>query len=98
MCGMCGTPVPPSKWFMVGVEQSSGQTIRERAKQIRLLTQHLSSLRISVNASPASPGLTLKTPDGRSEFILDIGDAWPAVERLAGRPYDPLSTADAVNA
>ena len=96
MCGMCGTPVPPARWFMAGVEDSSGHIIRERAKQIHLLTQHLSSLRISVSASPASPGLTLRTPDGRSEFVLDIGHVWPAVHRLAGQPYDPLATTDAV--
>jgi len=95
MCGMCGTPVPPPRWFMVGIEESSSQAIRERAKQIDLLTKHLEGLRISVHASPASPGLMLKTPDGRSEFILDIGDAWPAVERLAGRAYDPLATLEA---
>lgn len=98
MCGMCGTPTPPAKWFMVGVDQTSGQIVRERAKQIQLLTQHLSGLRISVSASPATPGLTLRTPDGRNEFILDIGDAWPAVERLAGRPYDPLAITDAAQA
>ncbi|MFW8567364.1 hypothetical protein [Orrella sp. 11846] len=91
---MCGTPTPPAKWFMVGVGESSGAIVRERAKQIQLLNQHLSGLRINVSASPANPGLTLRTPDGRSEFILDIGDAWPAVERLAGRPYDPLGTTD----
>lgn len=94
MCGMCGTPTPPAKWFMVGLDASAGQTIRERAKQIRLLTKLLSSVRITVNANPATPGLTLKTPDGRNEFILDIGDVWPAVERLVGHPYDPLANVE----
>lgn len=93
MCGMCGTPLPPPRWFMIGVGESSSATIRERARQISMLTNHLAPLRITVHASPASPGLMLKTPDGRSEFILDIGDTWPAVERLVGRPYDPLAVA-----
>ena len=98
MCGMCGTPVPPARWFMAGVGQTSGHIIRERAKQIHLLTQHLSSLRISVSASPTSPGLTLKTADGRSEFVLDIGHVWPAVERLAGQPYSPLAATHVISA
>lgn len=93
MCGMCGTPLPPPKWFMVGVEDSPGQVIRERTKQITLLTKHLLHLNIGVHASPSSPGITLKTPDGRAEFVQDIGNVWPAVERLAGRPYNPLLTA-----
>ena len=96
MCGMCGTPLPPAKWFMAGIEPSPGHIIRERAKQLRLLTQHLEGLRLRVHASPASPGLTLTTADGRSEFILDIGEAWPAVERLTGQRYSPLAPADAV--
>lgn len=98
MCGMCGTPVPPARWFMAGVGQTSRHIIQERAKQIQLLTQHLSSLRISVSASPTSPGLTLRTADGRSEFVLDIGHVWPAVERLAGQPYSPLVDANVISA
>lgn len=94
MCGMCGTPVPPPRWFMVGVEDTPAHTIRERARQVNMLADRLQPFRIQVHASPSSPGLTLQTPDGRSEFITDLGDTWPAVERLGGRAYDPLSAAD----
>ncbi len=91
MCGMCGTPVPPSRWFMVGVDLSTAQVVQERHRQIQLLSQHLAHLPIRIHANHSSPGLTLQTPDGRSEFIIDIGHVWPAVARLLGAPYDPLS-------
>ncbi|HLR12970.1 MAG TPA: hypothetical protein VK104_05080 [Burkholderiaceae bacterium] len=95
MCGMCGTPVPPPRWFMVGVADTPADTMRERVRQVGLLSEHLSPLRIRVHASPSTPGLTLQTPDGRSEFITDLGDVWPAVERLGGHAYDPLLSAGA---
>ena len=40
----------------------------------------------------------LRTPlvrdgKGRSELVQDLGDLWPAAEKLAGRPLDPLDPA-----
>lgn len=95
MCGMCGTPVPPPRWFMVGVADTPADIIQERARQISLLSAHLEPLRIHVHASPSAPGLTLRASDGRSEFIADLGEVWPAVERLAYGAYDPLASAGA---
>ncbi|MCU0825966.1 MAG: hypothetical protein MUE52_00820 [Tabrizicola sp.] len=35
-------------------------------------------------------GFTLSTLTGASVIVTDPAQLWPTVERLAGRPYDPL--------
>ena len=35
----------------------------------------------------------LRDGKGRSELVQDLGDLWPAAQKLTGRPLDPLDPA-----
>ncbi len=58
---------------------------------------------VLVNALLGSAGVTLadwdgesfwiSRADGRGERVANLGGVWPAAERLAGRPIDPLAAA-----
>ena len=97
MCGLCG--------MLVGAERGVGrdaslfapgastpQARQERHKRLRLLNQVLRHYRLTL-ADFAGSGFVLRGPTGRSELVASVGDLWPAAERLAGKPCDPLDSA-----
>ncbi len=87
MCNACGHPARPGHWMDAGLATA---TDRSRALHARaaLLTRVLAPLGVKAHAGAA--GLVLRHVTGRSLVLADAGEVWPAVERLAGRPFDPL--------
>ena len=102
MCGLCGILGGERHW----TERAAHPAIfggdgagapnhprvspaHERQQRVRLLNRVLGPLGLVLAEWTASSYL-LRTKTGRSELVSHLGDLWPAVERLLGRPCDPL--------
>ena len=102
MCGLCGVLGGERHW----TERAANPAIfgefdggrpnrphvtpaRERQERVRLVNRVLDPLGL-VFADWAASSYVLRTKTGRSELVSDLGSLWPAVERLLGRPCDPL--------
>jgi hypothetical protein len=88
MCNACGYPARPGPWIDAGLTSPMD---RRRALHMRaaLLTRALRSLGLRAHASAS--GLVLAHVTGASAVAADPADLWATVERLAGRPFDPLA-------
>ncbi len=88
MCSACGYPARPGHWTDAGLASPAD---RRRAAHARaaLLTRALRPLGVRAHAGPA--GLVLAHVTGAGAVVADPADLWPAVARLAGRPFDPLA-------
>src|SRR5262245_33075219 len=96
MCGLCG--------MLAGAERGVGRDAslfeaeastpqrQERHKRVRLLNQVLRHYRVTLTDFAGSRFM-LRGPTGRSELVASIWSLWPAVERLSGKPCDPLDRA-----
>lgn len=87
MCNACGHPARPGHWIDAGLTTPMDRT---RAAHLRaaLLTRALRPLGVRAHAGAA--GLMLSHVAGAGAVVADPGDLWATVERLAGRPFDPL--------
>ena len=89
MCGLCGAFGAPDHWSD-GVARSGPPQAERRARAAaanRVLG--LYGLRLA----PWADRYTLSGRTGRSAVVDHLGALWPAAERLAGRPCDPLDPA-----
>lgn len=89
MCGLCGAFGAPDHWSD-GLDRSGPPEAARRARADaanRVLG--LYGLRLATWAGR----YTLAGRTGRSAVIDGLGGLWPAAERLAGRPCDPLDPA-----
>jgi hypothetical protein len=96
MCGLCGVLGGRGHWSdsaaapAVFANRTEPQTRgRERQSRARLLNTVLKHHGIVVKDWAGSPYL-LTSRTGRTAIVETIADLWPAAERLAGRPIDPL--------
>jgi hypothetical protein len=103
MCVLCGEFVARVHWsdrrFEDGVraaEITIGEFDRARTRD-RLLRAGLANRVLShYNLGLEDWGgskYVLRDRTGRSELVQDLGSLWPAAEKLAGRPLDPLDPA-----
>jgi hypothetical protein len=65
---------------------------RDRAHRAALTNEVLHHYGLRVEDWSGSKYI-LRDRKGRSELVQDLGSLWPAAERLAGRPLDPLDPA-----
>lgn len=88
MCNACGYPARPGHWIDAGLASAPD---RKRALHTRaaLLSRLLRPLGVRAHASAS--GLVLAHVTGASAVVADPADLWATVERLAGRPFDPLA-------
>ena len=61
----------------------------ERARRVALVNTILAPLRVRVSDWQASSYI-VSSSTGRREIVPDIQAVWTAVEKLTGRPLDPL--------
>ncbi|WP_086995974.1 hypothetical protein [Rhizobium sullae] len=97
MCSLCGILGGNEHWADAvarpGVYTRSGERIdrrRERARRVAIANRILDAFGLSISDWQGSSFL-LSTRTGKTEIIEDLGHLWPAAERLAGRPLDPLA-------
>lgn len=100
MCVLCGEFVARAHWtdrrHEDGVragEISLGEFDRARTRDRHLRASLANRVLSHYNLGLADWGgskYVLRDRTGRSELVHDLGSLWPAAEKLAGRPLDPL--------
>jgi len=94
MCGLCGV-LGISHWTELSAHRDSftptaARTVgAERQQRVRLVNRILAPVRIRV-ADWAASSYLVTSATGRSEVVDDVQAVWAAVEKLRGRPLDPL--------
>ncbi len=96
MCGLCGVLAPREHWTEAGGageglkgRRVAGARRRERAHQVRLANRVLAHYGLTL-ADWQGSSFVLSNRTGASEIIGHFGALWPAAERMAKRPCDPL--------
>ena len=104
MCVLCGRDfVSQAHWTDRHLEDrarsSGGDPLeyqrdrrRERIHRAAIANKVLRHYGLRVQEWSGSKYL-VRDGKGRSELVQDLGSLWPAAERLAGRPLDPLDPA-----
>ena len=96
MCSLCGVIGGDQHWtdaaarpgvYTRNVERLDRR--RERARRVTAVNRVLAAFGMGLSDWQGS-SFVLATRTGKSEMIEDLGHLWPAAERLAGRPCDPL--------
>lgn len=99
MCALCGVlggsdhwtdPVKREGVYVRATEAS--QRRRERMHRISQANSMLKLFGLSLEDWQASSYI-LRNQTGKSEVIASLAALWPAAEKLAGRPMDPLEPA-----
>jgi hypothetical protein len=90
MCNACGYPARPGHWTDAGLD-TPGDRLRARFRRAQVLSRVLRPLGLSAHDDGVTDGVILFTLTGAGEIVTDPAQLWPAVARLAGRPYDPLA-------
>ena len=99
MCSLCGILAGRGHW----TESASSPEVfagraevhtagRERQQRTRILNVVLGHYGLSVSDWTAGKSV-LKSATGRTELVDNVGELWPAAERLTERPLDPLDPA-----
>jgi len=104
MCVLCGEFVAQVHWtdrrhedgvraaeITIG-EFDRAQT-RDRLLRAGLANRVLSHYNLGLEDWGGGSKYVLRDRTGRSELVQDLGSLWPAAEKLAGRPLDPLDPA-----
>lgn len=92
MCSNCGFPAVPGHWTDAGAA-TAGDSVRARMKRARILNNVLRSIGMSAHDSIAVPGIQVSTLSGNHALVLTLADVWQEVERMRGKPLDPLDPA-----
>ena len=90
MCANCGFPEAPGHWTEAGAEITADR-MRARYKRATLLRAILRPAGLTAHEDGATPGITISTLTGNQEIVPDLAAVWAVVERLTGKPIDPLS-------
>ena len=97
MCSLCGVLGGNAHWADAaareGVYTRAGDSIarrRERANRVRIANCILAHWRMKLSDWQGTSFL-LSTLTGRTVIVADLGDLWPAAEKLIGGPIDPLA-------
>jgi len=96
MCGLCGILGDGTHWAdglaRPGEETASAiPAVRRRARRrrVELGNAVLRPYGLSI-ADWQGSGFVLRSRTGAARMVDTLADLWPAAERLAGRPIDPL--------
>ena len=98
MCGLCGVFGVESHWTdSAGRDATLGGAAApnravERARRVELANRVLEFYGL-VLADWGGHAYVLRDRTGRSAIVQALSELWPAAERLAGRPCDPLDPA-----
>lgn len=90
MCSACGYPSRPGHWTEAGLATPQDR-LRARFVRAATLARVLRPYGLTAHDDGLGEGFTLSTLTGASVIVTDPAQLWPMVERLAGRPFDPLA-------
>ena len=105
MCILCGEFVTQHHWTEKHANDKVRASIdagakdenrrnrrRERVRRAALANEVLRHYGLKVS-DWSGTRYVLRDGKGRSELVQDLGSLWPAAQKLAGRPLDPLDPA-----
>jgi hypothetical protein len=87
MCGLCGVFANADHW--TDAPADSGAT-RGHMRQVRTRLANLVLAHYGLNLSDAAGSLLLRSATVQSVLVPHLGALWPAADRLARKPCDPL--------
>lgn len=87
MCGLCGMFGAVEHWTQGAGDAGPGRHA-ERQHQVRVANAVLGLH--GLRCADWQGRLMVTGPTGKSLVVDHLGALWPAAERLAGRPIDPL--------
>jgi hypothetical protein len=89
MCGLCGS-FTHGHWSD-GVSSTTATPSAERTRRAAVANAALAPYGLALK--PWAGRFVLSSRTGKAAVVDGFGDLWPAAERLAGRPCDPLDEA-----
>ena len=92
MCSVCGVLDGPAHWSKASgrLHLKTSTTARaERARTAALLNKIAQSRRAKVSDWQGTQWL-VAGPTGAQEVVDSLSQVWAALDRIAGRPIDPL--------
>jgi hypothetical protein len=93
MCSVCGVLDGPAHWSQAIGRLKLAQTTTARAERARsaaLLNKIAATRRAKVSDWQGTQWL-VAGPTGAQEVVDSLALVWAALDRIAGRPIDPLS-------
>lgn len=89
MCVLCGDLVADPHWS----EQTAGgeaERRQARFRRVRFVNRVLAPYLLAVHEDLSGTRYVVADRKGRSEVVRDLSELWPAADRLAPAPLDPL--------
>ncbi len=94
MCGLCGLFGEQNHWSTQlehnGQSSNAAQRRRLRAHRTACLNRMLVRERLSVSDWQGS-SYQISSATGKTELADNLSQIWLAVEKITGRPFDPLA-------
>lgn len=95
MCSLCGTLAGAVHWAESGAMPNAEvgarrAALRERLRRIALVNRVLAPLRFRVDEFEET-AYVLRSPSGAAVLVPDLAGIWVELERMRGRPLDPLA-------
>jgi hypothetical protein len=91
MCSACGFPATEGHWSEAGAADAH-QRLRARFIRARKLNAVLQNYGLSAYDDGQMPGIQIADRTGQVILARDLRDVWIAVEKLIGKPIDPLDS------
>ena len=91
MCSACGNPAAPGHWTDAGA-LTPGDCLRARFHRAALLKAVLRPYGMTAHDGGLVPGIQIGTLSGAQAIVPDLGVLWAEVERLRGKPIDPMDS------
>jgi hypothetical protein len=88
LCGLCGALASADHWADAAVT-AGGTRSQRRQMRNRVANKVLAHYGLSLRGSDGG-SLVLQNRTGQTALVPHLGALWPAAERLAKRPLDPL--------
>ncbi|MGE0242279.1 MAG: hypothetical protein AB7F09_13545 [Parvibaculaceae bacterium] len=89
MCSACGFPTTQGHWSEAGAGDAHQRT-RARFIRVRKLDAILRAHGLTAHDDGLTPDMQIADRTGRVIMARDLREVWMAVEKLLGRPLDPL--------
>ena len=98
MCGFCAMVTGQAHWTEAGSDAASGDLRGDRERRLaRLYRVQLANAVVAHYGCGiedwALGEYIVRSQTGRSEMVPALPQVWQMVERIAGRPVDPLDPA-----
>ena len=87
MCGLCGVFANADHW--TDSPSDNGET-RTGSRQVRTRLANRLLAHYSLKLADTGSALLLRSATGQAALVPHLGALWPAADRLARSPCDPL--------